>query len=72
MPSVGVAGAVSPFARRTMTVARSASAGLVQDKVMLSGVRSVAASAVTWPGGVVSGAGRTCGAVLCGGLPVHT
>ncbi|MBK6764000.1 MAG: hypothetical protein IPG68_12345 [Micrococcales bacterium] len=66
VPSDVPAGAVAPFARRTITAARSASGGLVQNRLMLSGVRSVAVRALTWPGAVVSGA------VIVVGMAVHT
>ena len=54
-PAVGVAGGVAPWARRTITAARSASPGLVQDSPMLVSVRVPTVSPVTGPGGVVSG-----------------
>ena len=53
-PAVGLAGAVAPCARRTITSARSESPGLDQDSAMLAAVRVPAASPVTDPGGVVS------------------
>ena len=56
-PSVGVAGALSPFARRTVTASRSASVGLVQDRWMNVSPRAVTARSVTGPGGEVSATG---------------
>ena len=67
VPSAAVAGAVAPLARRTITVSRSGSAGLVHDSAMLSGVRCPAVSPVTLAGGVVSG-GLVSGGVVSGGL----
>ena len=56
VPAAGVAGEVLPWARRTITAARSASPGLVQDRPMLVSVRVPTVRLVTGPGGVVSGA----------------
>ena len=64
VPAPGVPGGTEPWARRTITAARSASAGLLHDRPMLLSVRVPAVSPVTGPGGVVSAGGG--GVVVCG------
>ena len=54
VPSLGLAGAVLPCTRRTMTRARSLLEGLVQDKVRLVALRLVACRLLTGPGAVMS------------------
>ena len=54
VPVMGLAGGVVPAARRTMIWARSASVGLVHDRLIEVVVVAVTLSPVTGPGGVVS------------------
>ena len=62
-PSAGVAGAVSPAARRTITAARSGSAGFVHARLMLVAVRPTTANPPTTPGAVVSGGSGVGGGI---------
>ena len=76
-PPLGLAGAVGPRARRTITSARSESPGLVHDSEILEAVRVPAASPVTPPGGVVSAGGGggvvgSAGGGVCTGGGVST
>ena len=53
VPEVAVAGAVAPSARRIVTPVKSG-AGLTQDSLIEVSLATVAARAVTGPGGVTS------------------